>query len=242
MTDTKDRSELIHHVDPSKVELVDTGTDLVTVKVWELPVRAIHWLIVAAVIVLAVTGFYIGNPFITAGDGPAYLMGKMRFVHFVAAWVFMVAVVARIIWAFIGNHWARWRQFIPTQKHRRVWARETFKYYVFLRREPPPAVGHNPLAGLTYTVVYAMFLVQIFTGLVLMSVASQSGWKWAAAGWVLNFASLPTVHLIHHMIMWLTIGFMIHHIFSAVLVDMEERSGLVSSIITGYKRLPRERL
>jgi Ni/Fe-hydrogenase 1 B-type cytochrome subunit len=35
--------------------------------------------------------------------------------------------------------------------------------------------------------------------------------------------------------MWLTWGFVIHHVYSAVLVDTEEKSGLVSSIFTGWK-------
>jgi hypothetical protein len=35
--------------------------------------------------------------------------------------------------------------------------------------------------------------------------------------------------------MFLLIAFTIHHVYSAVLIDIEERSGLVSSIVTGYK-------
>lgn len=225
------------------VEITDAGQDIVTVKVWDRPVRVIHWVIFAAVIVLSVTGFYIGSPYIhQGGNSTGYLMGWMRYVHAVSAWVFMIAVFSRIAWAFLGNRWARWDQFIPVDRGRRHWGRETFKYYLFLRKEPPPAVGHNPLAGLTYLVVYLMFLVQIVTGLALQSLSSPGGWKSTAAGWVFNFMSLQAVRLLHHLIMWTTMGFVIHHVFSALLVDMEERSGLLSSIVTGYKRLPRERL
>jgi Ni/Fe-hydrogenase 1 B-type cytochrome subunit len=230
-------------LDRSRVEIADTGQDIVTVRVWDRVVRTTHWVIFGSVIVLSVTGFYIGSPYIAQdAETTGYLMGWMRYVHAVTAWVFILAVVSRIIWAFIGNRWARWDQFVPVAKGRRHWARETFKYYVFLRKEPPPAVGHNPLAGTTYLVVYVMFLVQIFTGLALQSLADPDGWKWTTAGWIFNFASAQAVRLVHHLIMWTTMGFVIHHVFSAILVDMEERSGLVSSIITGYKRLPRERL
>ena len=230
-------------LDPSRVQIADTGQEIVTVKVWDRPVRITHWVIFAAVIVLSVTGFYIGSPYVAQdAETTGYLMGWMRFGHAVAAWVFIIAVIARIIWAFIGNRWARWDQFIPTARGRRHWGRETFKYYVFMRDEPPPAVGHNPLAGLTYTIVYAMFIFQIFTGLALQSLADPGGWKWSVSAWIFNLMSMQTVRLFHHLVMWLTIGFVIHHVFSAILVDMEERSGLLSSIITGYKRLPRERL
>ena len=75
-----------------------------------------------------------------------------------------------------------------------------------------------------------------------MSINTQSGWKWFVSGWIFSIFSAQTVRLIHHVIMWLTAGFVIHHVFSAVLVDLEERTGVSSSIITGYKRVPRSRL
>jgi Ni/Fe-hydrogenase 1 B-type cytochrome subunit len=40
------------------------------VYVWELPVRAFHWVHVASVAVLAFTGYYIGNPFIVVPRPP----------------------------------------------------------------------------------------------------------------------------------------------------------------------------
>jgi Ni/Fe-hydrogenase 1 B-type cytochrome subunit len=47
--------------------------------------------------------------------------------------------------------------------------------------------------------------------------------------------------MVHHMIMWLLLGFMVHHVYSVILVDSEERSGLLSSIVTGDKTIPEER-
>ena len=90
--------------DRGVVTTVDAGADLVTVKVWELPVRVTHWVIFASVLVLSVTGYYIGSPYYQTAVEPGFFMGKMRFVHFVAAWVFMLSVAARIAWAFLGNY------------------------------------------------------------------------------------------------------------------------------------------
>ena len=36
--------------------------------------------------------------------------------------------------------------------------------------------------------------------------------------------------------------FVIHHVYSAVLVSWEERNGLIESIYSGYKFVPREDL
>ena len=222
------------------VEGIDVP-NCVTVKVWDLPVRVIHWTTFAAVIVLAATGFYIATPFFTSGTGEAYLMGKVRAVHLVAGWVFIAAFLARIAWAFLGNRWARWDQFIPIRKERRRLFRHTLAFYLLLRKDPPPVVGHNALAGLAYAVLYLMFLVQILTGLALEQLYHRGhGFLWAISGWVFRVAPIPMVRLVHHMIMWFTLAFIIHHVYSAVLVDREERSGLVSSIFTGTKRLPRD--
>jgi hypothetical protein len=40
----------------------------------------------------------------------------------------------------------------------------------------------------------------------------------------------------------LFLAFTIHHVYSCILIDIEERSGLVSSIITGFKSLTRRHL
>ena len=48
---------------------------------------------------------------------------------------------------------------------------------------------------------------------------------------------VQTVRLLHYLIMFLIIAFTIHHVYSAVLIDIEEQRGLVSSIMTGRKSL-----
>lgn len=225
------------------VEVIDEGIDLVTVNVWQLPLRYIHWLFVLCIVMLSLTGLYIGRPFTFAGSNPAYFMGKVRFIHMLFAWIFMLTLAARIVFFFIGNKWARWDQFVPVSKVRRRWARQTLKYYLFLRHEPPPAIGHNPLAGLTYLVVYTLFLFQVLGGLALTTFGTQSGWKWFLGGWLVSvFGGIQNLRLAHHLVMWLLIAFGVHHLFSVILIDHEERSGLTSSMVSGVKRLPRERL
>lgn len=216
--------------------------EVATIKVWQLPVRIIHWTIFTCVVVLSITGLYIAFPFIAVGTEPAFLMGWVRSVHALFAWIFIAAILARLIWMFTGNRWARWNQFIPVSRERRRSARETLKYYLFVKREPPRAVGHNPLAGLTYSILILMFIVQIFTGLALKALDNPDSYLWAISGWVFDLLPITMVRFFHHLIMWLTWGFVVHHVYSAWLVDWEERSGLMSSIVTGYKRLPTDRL
>ena len=215
------------------------------VYVWQLPVRITHWVTVISIGVLTVTGIYIATPFVGT-TGPAsnqYLMGSVRFIHFVTAFVFTASVLFRIYWAFVGNTYARWHQFLPLSATRRRDARRMLGYYVFLRREPPAEVGHNPLAGITYLVVFALFLLQIITGFALYSLPFDQGTFWPVVfGWIIVAFGAQPVRLVHDIIMWLFLAFTIHHVYSCILIDSEEHSGLVSSIITGWKSLTRHQL
>jgi len=213
----------------------------VRVRVWDLPVRVIHWLLVLALAVLSVTGYLIGNPDIHPG-GHVYWVTWTKTIHKVTAYVFIALVLARIGWHFASpNPWSRWTEWIPSNRARLRQIVPSLRFYLFLSREAPPVVGHNPLAGMTYTVLYAMFGVEIATGLVLWGVEG-TGWASWLTGWLLHLVSLPTIRFVHHLIMWLVWGFMIHHVYSAILVDRVEGTGVISSIFSGYKFLPKDRL
>jgi Ni/Fe-hydrogenase 1 B-type cytochrome subunit len=215
------------------------------VYVWELPVRITHWVTVISIGILTVTGIYIATPFLGT-TGPAsnqYLMGTMRFIHFVTAFVFTASVLFRIYWAFVGNKYARWHQFLPVTAARRRGARRMIAYYVFARRNPPDEVGHNSLAGITYMVVFALFLLQIITGFALFSLPFEQGTFWPTVfGWIVVTFGTQPVRLVHDIIMWLFLAFTIHHVYSSILIDSEEHSGLVSSIVTGFKSLTRHQI
>jgi Ni/Fe-hydrogenase 1 B-type cytochrome subunit len=216
----------------------------VTVKVWDLPVRITHWVNVFSILVLSITGYYIMNPFLGT-TGPAtsqYLMGTVRFVHFTTAFIFTVSVLFRVGWAFVGNKYARWNQFLPVRRGRRQALAKMVGYYTFVRREPPAEVGHNPLAGITYVAIYVLFGLQILTGFALYGLDDPTSFWSHAFGWLFLLVAIPFVRLVHTLIMFLLIAFTIHHVYSAVLIDIEEKSGLLSSIVTGYKTLTRRHI
>lgn len=216
---------------------------LARVYVWELPVRITHWLIALSIFVLAFTGYYIGHPFLVV-SGQArfhFVMGTMKAIHFYTAIVFVSAVLARIVWMFLGNEWARWREFVPTTRERWLGVWHTMTFYLFLRRESPRAVGHNALAGGTYTAVFALYGVMIATGLALYSANAAIGSPGHAFGFLVPiFGGLQTARWIHHVCMWLLLGFFVHHMASAVMMSFTERSGIMESIFTGVKFVPPE--
>ena len=204
--------------------------------VWEWPVRLTHWINVLSIVVLAVTGIYIGYPFLTTTVHAEFVMGWIRFVHYVAAYLFAVSTLARFFWFLVGNEYASLRAFLPwlSAKGRKN-ILGTFKYYVFLEKKVPYVVGHNALAVMAYSFVYLLFVVQIVSGFALYG-QFQPGSIWLALfGPLLTGFGPQGLRLAHHLTMWLLIGFAIHHIYSAWLMDIKEKNGTLSSIFSGYK-------
>jgi Ni/Fe-hydrogenase 1 B-type cytochrome subunit len=211
----------------------------VPVYVWDLVVRVTHWLIVLGILVLSVTGLYIGDPW-GAGPTATFTMGWFRIVHFYAGLVFTLAVLVRIVWMFIGTEYARWTQFIPTTRQRIKDLIETGKFYGFLRAEPPPTVGHNALAGFAYVAVFGLYVVMIITGLALYGVDAHVDSYMRKFDWFLIFFGGPqNARWVHHVVMWLLLGFAVHHVYSASLMAKVEKNGTMDSIFGGWKVIKR---
>ena len=214
----------------------------VRVYVWEQPVRVSHWLIFLSVVVLSFTGYYIYNPFIVAKSSTPFLMATIRFIHVVTGFVFISAFLLRIYWFFKGNEWSNWRAFLPI--HRRQWRGmgRMVAYYSFLRKDLVHQVGHNALAAVTYLVMFTLMFIEIITGLTLYTQV-RGGWLLAPLfSWLPRVIDIQHIRLTHFCIMFAFFAFVIHHVYSAVLVSWEERNGLIESIFTGYKFVPRDEL
>lgn len=210
------------------------------VYIWEIPVRLTHWANVLSIVVLSVTGYYIGTPIFNTTGAEAYnsyLMGTIRFIHFTAAYVFVASILLRTYWGFVGgNRWASWRALIPFfTAEGRGKLKHALQYYLFLRRDPPNVLGHNALAGFTYAIIVLLYFIQIFTGFALYGQAHPGGFWWNMTSWVFLLISNQYLRLIHHLIMWLLIAFALHHVYVAFLIDAEEANGLMSSIFSGWK-------
>jgi len=214
---------------------------LTTKYVWEWPVRIVHWVNFLAILTLSVTGIYIGWAKTLAHDPSQYVMGWMRFIHFVAGYAFAISVLSRIYWAFAGNEYANWRTFVPYLfKEGRRNMKETFLFYVFIKPKAPHVVGHNAMAGAAYLVVFFLYLVMICTGFALYAEYAPGSFLSRAFGWVFLFGTNQGLRLTHHCVMWLILAFAIHHVYSAWLMDVKEKNGVMSSIFGGWKSVPEE--
>ena len=91
---------------------------LVRVRVWDQPVRWVHWLLFLDIIVLSVSGFLIEDP-VPNLAGNAASITWLKLIHKVFAYIFIALILARVAWLFQSpNRWCRWREWVPTSKAR----------------------------------------------------------------------------------------------------------------------------
>ena len=208
--------------------------------VWELPVRITHWAIVTSIVVLGITGLYIHAPFLVPSKpvDASSQMATVRFWHEIFAIVFTISIAVRFYWGFVGNSFSSWRQIIPHRKEQFHYMGEMGKYYTFRRHHPPPYAGHNHLAGLAYSVVSVGLFGQVLTGLLLFGWIMQTGPIHALFGWSSVVpGGIQTVRMLHYILTFLFTAFLIHHVYSAILIDIEERTGVMSSMFSGFKNI-----
>ena len=142
---------------------------------------------------------------------------------------------------FLGNTYARWDKFLPVGRRRRQGIVGTVKFYLFALRKPPGFVGHNPLAGMAYAIVFGLYAVMAATGLAMYSVSAGVHSPFRFFEFLVPLCGgLQSAHWIHHVVMWLILGFAVHHVYSAIYMSQVEANATVESIFSGYKFVPHE--
>lgn len=212
--------------------------------VWELPVRFFHWINALAILTLCATGYMIGKPPAMMFGGEAYeryLFGWIRYIHFLAAYIFVFNFIFRIFWGFVGNKYADWKNFIPTSKRyfHEMW--EVLKIDIFQTKPGEHmAVGHNALAGFIYFLTFIAFGIQVITGFGLYEAMSDS-WFASMFSWVVPlFGADSAVRNLHHLFMWFFILFTIVHVYLVFYHDYVEGRGEISSMGGGWKFIEEE--
>lgn len=212
------------------------------VYLWEWPIRAMHWIAAICIVVLTLTGLYIGKPyFMTGGEASAhYLMGWVRLVHFGAAALLVMTAIVRVYWLFMGNRYERLPALFPVRS--RDWGNlfRMVKFYLMIRPERAPTyLGHNPLQQLSYTAMYGLAGIMVLTGFAMYGQSNPGGFIYSATNWVGGLAGgMQVVRFVHHAGTWLFLTFIPIHVYLSIRADLLERTGVISSIVSGGRFVP----
>ncbi len=204
---------------------------------WGPLLRLYHWSFALSILALAVTGFYIHAPWTsTANEGSgSFPMADWRYYHFVAGYVFTAAVLVRLYLLVFGNREERFLGFAPVTGRNIKNVFTTLAYYLYLTDRGGHRLGHNALAGTFYlfTLLFAVF--QMISGFSLLY--PESGFWQTVAGKI--FGVQQEIRFYHFVFMWYFLTFALVHVYIVAWNDVWSPEGLISSIFTGDKFLPK---
>ncbi len=229
-----------------------------SVRVWDAPTRAFHWINLACILVLVAIGLVILN----AGALGIPNAGKiaLKTWHVYAGYVFALNLAVRIFWAFVGSHHSRWRQMLPGGRGYVARFREYVGSFGKSNSDAGTYIGHNPAGRIGVAVLFLLIINQALTGLVLAGtdIYFPPFGSWIAAtiaadgvdpATLLPYApetydaiayanmrawrsSFATLHLYGFYALATTI---VVHIAAVVVTESRKGGALVSAMISGRK-------
>ena len=178
-----------------------------TIKVWDLPVRIFHWLLVLA--------FSIA--FITEDD--------FLSIHVWAGYVIAGLLVFRLLWGFIGGEYARFSNFLCSPSDS-----VTYLKNMFLDK-PKRYIGHNPAGSAMIVLLLVSLIITTVTGFAVYGAEENAG-PLASIG-MQNEELWEETHEFFANAVFLLV---IIHIIGVVFESLQHKENLVKSMINGYKR------
>ncbi len=112
------------------------------IRVWDLPLRLFHWVLVIAIAVA----------FLSSEEDSA-----LNEWHVLSGWVAAILIVFRFVWGFIGGEHSRFSDFIRP-------FRIAHHLSGLARGQREPSLGHNPLGAVAVVVLLALTAVTVWTG------------------------------------------------------------------------------
>ncbi|NOZ51982.1 MAG: cytochrome b/b6 domain-containing protein [Gammaproteobacteria bacterium] len=234
--------------------------------VWDRTTRWFHWINVICIIGLIGVGTTILNHKILGVSSDGKLL--LKTVHVYIGYVFVLNLMWRLLWGFIGNKYVRWKMILPIGK---AYWRSVSEYIAGAKTgQPPPYLGHNPIAKLMVALLFVLLTTQATTGLVLAGTDLYlPPFGHEIAEWVTGsgeeheriknlkpgskenvdsdaYAEMRqfrkpfiTTHVYSFYALLIAI---ILHIAAVVVAEVREKNGLVSAMFTGKKVLSKKPL
>ncbi|MBI1910379.1 MAG: cytochrome b/b6 domain-containing protein [Deltaproteobacteria bacterium] len=210
--------------------------------VWDWPTRILHW--TNAILIITLALLMIGKEGMEILGVEKALRRPVNELHAYIGYIFAFTFSLRIVWAFIGNKYARWADIIPYSKEGRQAIGHNIKWYLSgFKGRAAKAIGHDPLASLFYIALFIVLASQVVTGLLLsgaefkMFPGSLFTSGLGEEGLEALEGALEEVHEFGFMFI---IFFFFAHLAGLVVHEVKEKTGLFSSMIHGRKYFTRD--
>jgi len=178
------------------------------IRVWDLPIRTFHWLLV----------FCIAGSLITIN-----LSDNLIEWHAYFGYSVLTLIIFRIVWGFIGSTHARFSSFFPSRE----------KILNYLRGNAPKVLGHNPIGALSVFALLFVLSVQVFTGLFVDDeITFQGPLAKYVPNWVVSF--LSEIHEGNQVVIYTLITI---HIAAIIYYKKFKGEDLITPMINGDKKI-----
>ena len=176
------------------------------IKVWDLPLRIFHWLLVA--------GFFIA--YLTEDD--------LLNVHVWAGYLVFGLLIFRLLWGFIGSETARFSNFLcsPLQSFNYIKDVAAFKAKRYL--------GHNPAGAAMIILLLVSLLMTSLSGFAVYGADQGAG---PLAGIGADYEDLWEE--VHEFFANFTLVLVAIHVLGVALESYIHKESLVKAMLNGYK-------
>lgn len=182
------------------------------IRVWDLPVRLFHWVLVALLLFQVVSG-KVG--------------GRLIEWHLYCGYAVFVLVVFRVLWGFAGSSSARFASFLA-----RPAAALRFGMRLVSRRAETYA-GHNPLGGWMVVALLVSLALQVGTGLLSNDGIATDG-PLAA---LVSIEVSDRLTELHRWNLWVVVVLAAVHTAAALYHWLVLKEDLIAGMVTGQRQL-----
>jgi Ni/Fe-hydrogenase 1 B-type cytochrome subunit len=206
--------------------------------------RLVHWANALSIVVCAITGLYIANPFYVANI--PYLTAWTRAIHLYGAVVLDVSLLIIMYLYFFSTVERPVAPLIPSRKNF-IRLQEAFLNLItFNRRKRFDSSWPDPLNGVLFLGLHGLVVIQLFTGLQLYVAGLESGYSVVGTWWpaLIHFTTdwtqgvfggLAGVRIWHHGMMYPIITWALLHIYYEIWRTIAWKEGDITIAFGGYK-------
>ena len=178
------------------------------IKVWDLPTRVFHWLLLILIVAAVATGKIGGSAIEWHGKIGLSILGL---------------IVFRLVWGFVGSSHARFANFIPSPSSLRAYLRGSWT-----------GVGHNPLGAVSVLTLLALIGIQVGTGLFSTDDIAFQG----PLSRLTDKATSDWLTGVHKLSINLLFAVIALHIGAIAFYAKVKKEDLVKPMVTGWKDVP----
>ena len=178
------------------------------IKVWDLPLRIFHWLLV--------TGFFVA--FLTEDE--------LLSVHVWAGYLVFGLLLFRLVWGFIGNDYARFSNFLCSPVKSVIYVKDV----IALRAKR--YLGHNPAGAAMIVLLLISLLMTSITGFTVYGADQGAG----PLANMVRSSYEKVWEEVHEFFANFTLLLVFVHIIGVIVESFIHRENLAKAMWTGYKK------